>query len=231
MIKAVVFDLDDTLCNTSEVLEPALRSTFEHNLLHFPGKTIDEMLILNEQAFRDTFLDPRTPVPSAQLLIWFRVFELLRLKPQIKPIINMIDQVRSEVRNRLNIIKGADEILEYIKSQNIKIGLLSNGSFIDQAQKSIFLGIDNYFDAFVTVDLCLAEKPDQKAFHYVLDKLKVQPEETIMVGDSIQFDIIGAKNVGMKAILYAGNKVYKVSETNPADGVINHLLDLKKFLQ
>ena len=81
MIKAVIFDLDDTLCNTSDVLQKALRRTFKDNLSHFPGKTTDEMMELNTRAFNDIFLDENIPVPSAMILIWFRLFELLDIRP------------------------------------------------------------------------------------------------------------------------------------------------------
>lgn len=231
MIKAVIFDLDDTLCNTSEVLEDALKKTFSDNLSHFPGKTVDEMLQLNDQAFKDTFLDPKISVPSAQIIIWFRIFELLNLKPQIKPILEIIDQVRFEIRKKINILPGTLDVLDYCKQKGIKLGLLTNGGFYEQAQKAILLGIDMYFDCFATPDITLFDKPNPGAFQYVLDKLKVKSSETFMVGDSVNLDIIGANTVKIPTVLLLGDRNYSREEQQKANFVISHLSELRAILE
>jgi len=44
-------------------------------------------------------------------------------------------------------------------------------------------------------------KPDPRAFLAVLEKLKVKPEEVLMIGDEVERDLIPAKNLGMEVIL------------------------------
>jgi len=71
-------------------------------------------------------------------------------------------------------------------------------------------------------------KPDPKAFLAVLAKMKADPKETMMVGDTLGNDIIPAMALGMKAILLDR---YNSIETNvPAIIKINSLKELKKFL-
>ena len=227
-IKAVIFDLDDTLCNASEVMEKTLRTIFEENLSHYPDKTVEEMVALNKQAFKEIFLDPSISVPSASILIWFRIFELMGKKPPIKAIMRIVEGYWEENTKQLKTTPGTFELLDYLKENKIKIGVLTNGAFIGQAKKLAILGLDEKIDCFVASDMCLCDKPDPKAFLYILSKMDALPHEAIMVGDRIDNDINGAKRLGMKGIL-VGNK--GISGNNSADLVVQNLRDCIPFVE
>ncbi len=57
------------------------------------------------------------------------------------------------------------------------------------------------FNVAVGVDTCGKAKPDKRIFLHAVNKLGIQPKETIFVGDSIERDHNGAKNAGLKALL------------------------------
>jgi len=69
-------------------------------------------------------------------------------------------------------------------------------------------------------------KPDQRAFLFVLEKLKVKPTETLMVGDEVERDLIPAHELGMEVILI--DRENKISNTSFKK--INSLAELKKIL-
>lgn len=71
-------------------------------------------------------------------------------------------------------------------------------------------------------------KPDLEAFLAVLAKMKADPEETVMVGDSLENDILPAMAIGMKAILLDREGNMKVDD--PAITKIKSLKELKRFL-
>ena len=74
-----------------------------------------------------------------------------------------------------------------------------------------------------------AAKPDLKAFLAVLAKMKVDPEEAVMVGDSVENDILPAKELGMKPVLInRGRKAKKPDDSSIA--MIKNLGELKRFL-
>lgn len=231
MIKAVIFDLDDTLYNASEVLESSMRRAFEENLSHFPGKTVEEMVELNKIAFKEVFLDPNIPIPSATILIWFKIFELMGKKPPVKAIMHIVDRVWEESAKNSKPTTGALEILDWLNSQHIKTGILTNGVFMNQAQKVSMLGIDNKVDCFVTSDMCVADKPDPKAYLYILDKLGIWPSEAIMVGDRIDNDVLGGKKVGMKGILMKPNGAKTRGNEDQADLIVSDLRDIIPFIE
>ena len=62
------------------------------------------------------------------------------------------------------------------------------------------LGLEKFAQVFTPKETKFL-KPDKRAFLAVLEKLKVKPEEALMVGDEIERDLIPAKNLGMKVIL------------------------------
>jgi len=71
-----------------------------------------------------------------------------------------------------------------------------------------------------------ANKPDLKAFLAVLEKFQVDPQETVMVGDSLERDILPAKAIGIKAILLDRDG----TDSNADCDKISSLKELKKFL-
>lgn len=200
MLKAVIFDLDNTLCNTTDVIEDALRSTFVQHLIHFPDKNIDDLISLNIKIFENLIADPYVPLSSATIRVWFEVFEQLQIKPSLKIILQIIEHVRNEVNKRVRLIDGVLELMSYLRSKNIKIGVLSNGIFIDQASKLIKLKIDDFVDYLVTSDMCAADKPDPKIFKYLLNKMSVSPKQTLMIGDELFADIKGGHDIGIRTI-------------------------------
>jgi len=93
-------------------------------------------------------------------------------------------------------------VLLRLKQMGLKIGLLTDAS---EEEISLILGKADLercmFDIIVGTDTVKTIKPDPDFFRYALRKLKVKPEETLFVGDSIVSDYEGAENVGMKAVL------------------------------
>jgi len=92
------------------------------------------------------------------------------------------------------------EVLDYLKEKKIKLGLISNTTpTITRVMEKFDL--NKYFDATMySYDEGLL-KTDPEMFAKLLKKLKVKPEEAVMIGDSIPTDIIGSKNAGIRSIL------------------------------
>lgn len=230
MVKAVIFDLDDTLCNTGEILGDALERVFGTNMAHFPGKTTQELLEWEGEVFTQ-LMQEEVPVPTAVILVWLRFFEDFGFKPQLRAIYQMRISLEKEISNRINFTPGASEILEYLEGEEIRVGILTNGPFWEQVGKLLALNIDRKIDYMVTPDLCMTSKPDRNNFRYILQKMELETDEVIMVGDEFNADIKGAQNAGIKGILYkAKTREYTSEQEKQADGVIDNLEQLKQYL-
>lgn len=200
MIKAVIFDLDNTLCNSTGVIEDILKSIFIKHLKHFPNKSVDELISLNVKIFEKLISDPNVPLSAAIIRVWFEVFEQLQIKPSLKIILQFIEHIRREANKKIRLIDGALDLINYLKSKDIKIGVLTNGIFIDQANKLVKLKLDSFVDYLVTSDMCASDKPDPKIFKYLLNKLAVLPSQALMIGNDLVADIKGADDLGIRTI-------------------------------
>ena len=87
--------------------------------------------------------------------------------------------------------------------------------------------IYHYFDKVITSESVGVKKPNSKVFTYALDLAKADKENSIMIGDSLEADIMGALKVGMKAI-YCNfeNEIINKKEFI----TVKSLLEIKQYL-
>jgi len=145
-------------------------------------------------------------------------------KKLLEKVIQKTDQ---EIVNKLaNFFK---ENLVYQLYDDVKeiINLPYQKAILTSAAPFLFsnLGLEKYFEIFTPRETKFL-KPDPKAFLAVLEKLKIKPEETLMVGDEIERDLMPAKNLRMETILIdRGDKL-----ENPPVKKISSLTELKQIL-
>ena len=93
------------------------------------------------------------------------------------------------------------ETLKTLKSQNYRIGIFSNAGDDKDVQDLIAsFDIRAYLDFVLTSAACFYRKPHPRAFEIALAHWNAFPEETVMIGDSLEADIFGAKQAGMTSI-------------------------------
>jgi len=106
-------------------------------------------------------------------------------------------------------------------------GLSYQKAILTSAAPFLFsnLGLEKYFEIFTPRETKFL-KPDPRAFLAVLEKLKIKPEETLMVGDELERDLIPAKKLGMETILIDRKNEIE----NAPIKKINSLAELKNIL-
>jgi FMN phosphatase YigB (HAD superfamily) len=93
------------------------------------------------------------------------------------------------------------ESLKILREKGIKIGLIANTDPFSIEQVIEKYNLKDYFDVIVLSYNEGKLKSDKELFDIALEKLDVKREETIMVGDSIESDMIGAKNSSIRGVL------------------------------
>ena len=106
---------------------------------------------------------------------------------------------RIPTKNRL--VPGAVELLEYL-APKYNLYILSNGFQELQDHKMRTTGIRHYFKELILSDHIGINKPRPELFEYALRKTGATVEDSIMIGDMFETDIVGARNVGLKQIFY-----------------------------
>jgi putative hydrolase of the HAD superfamily len=99
---------------------------------------------------------------------------------------------------KVKLFPQVQEALSAFKAKGLKLGLLSDFP-LDQKLKN--LGLDGQWDAMLCSEKTGRLKPDPRSFLELAQKLGAKPDRILYVGNSVHYDVAGAKNVGMKAAL------------------------------
>ncbi|XP_042335475.1 N-acylneuraminate-9-phosphatase [Sceloporus undulatus] len=112
-----------------------------------------------------------------------------------------------------------------------KLLLLTNGESQTQREKIEACACQPYFDAIVVGGEHQEEKPASSIFHHCCELLGVQPEDCVMVGDSLDTDIQGGLNAGLKATIWVNKATVTQKPTSPVPHyIISSVLDLPGLL-
>ena len=121
-----------------------------------------------------------------------------------KPFSDMIFELELE-GTRLK--DGAIELLDLLKSKNLKIGIITNASHNEKRIRQVLgkVGIENYFETLVISSEVGIKKPDPGIFLIALKNLGLKHDEAVYIGDRVEYDAKGAENEGMQFILVSKN--------------------------
>ncbi|MFO7658845.1 MAG: YjjG family noncanonical pyrimidine nucleotidase [Bacteroidales bacterium] len=99
------------------------------------------------------------------------------------------------------LVDNALEVLSFLKPK-YRLYILTNGFADVQQIKIQNSGLETFFDKVITPEHAGWHKPDRRIFGYALKSVNARKEESIMVGDDIETDIIGAKNFGIDQVFF-----------------------------
>jgi putative hydrolase of the HAD superfamily len=92
-------------------------------------------------------------------------------------------------------------MLDQLREQGYALGLISNASDNTDVQTLVDkAGVRHYFDQILVSAAVGIRKPDPYIFQLALDHFAVQPEQAVMVGDTLAADVRGAQNIGMASV-------------------------------
>lgn len=127
---------------------------------------------------------------------------------------------------KTNVLPHTDEILSYL-AEKYRLHIITNGFTETQNLKIKKCKLDKYFDKVFTSETINASKPNKEIFHYALSSLNAKKNESIMIGDNLEVDIIGAKKYGIDQV-YLNLDDLKHNEKITYE--IESLIELKEIL-
>lgn len=183
-LKAVVFDLDDTLAVPEQDRETLLSSATEQT--GAPKISRQEYLAAHRRH--------HTHETRAQ------IFEVLlsRFETDVEPD-DLAGAYREAISDALVPVPGVVGLVSELRTR-YSVGLLTNGPVVAQRNKLETLGWTDLFDDVRITGELDAGKPDRRAFESILELLSVSPSEAVYVGDQVDADVAGARNAGLKSI-------------------------------
>ncbi|MGJ8734002.1 MAG: YjjG family noncanonical pyrimidine nucleotidase, partial [Cellulophaga sp.] len=124
-----------------------------------------------------------------------------------------------------HLFPNAIEILEHLKP-NYKLHIITNGFQEVQNKKIRNSNLDRFFDVIIDSEMAGVKKPDPYIFELALKKANVSAEKSLMIGDSLEADILGAKSVGLHALHFNTHQ----EEIHNHCSIINSLDEIKMYL-
>lgn len=222
MIKAVVFDLDNTLFDFMKMKRMAIEAAVP--------AMIDAGLNMNsEEAFAriDT------------------IYRELGMEYQ-----QVFDKFLEESRGHINLKVLSSGIVAYRKAREaalipyphvystlialtklgVKIGVLSDAPGREAWLRLAYMNLLHHFDKVVTFDDTGERKPNPTGFRTILGQLGVEAAEALMVGDWAERDMVGAKSIGMKTA-FAKYGDTSGNQNPESDYILNDISELVEIIR
>ena len=192
MIKAVVFDLDNTLVDFMKMKEMAVEGAVE--------AMIDAGLSLKkEEAIKKIYeIYDREGIEDQKVFDKFLSETFGRIDYKI--LAAGIVGYRKAKEAALVLYPHVHYTLMELLKMGKRLAVISDAPKLQAWTRLAQTGLHHYFEVVVTFDDTGKRKPDPEPFIFALDKLNVKPEESIMIGDWAERDIIGAKTIGMVTV-------------------------------
>lgn len=234
MIKALTFDCWDTLILDDERLNVEMSNYLEfvcqENQVSLSDKNIGDVFA-EENKLREEYVIAHRKTKNAMQRTQ-TLLELLDVRLPLSEVVRLayhFDTVALEIRPPK--VPLVEEILKEL-SLTYKFAVICNGGFHSGNTVRQILDVHKLLEFFAWLsfsDELGVAKPHPRIFEHTVEQLDCKMEEAVHIGDSEYSDIVGAKNVGMKAVLFTGiNKKYRDNTT--ADFVIDGYDDLKRVL-
>ncbi len=190
LVRAVFFDLDDTLCNTTGSRPQRARKAFkcfstEHAHLNVDSLVAQALEVTGERVVRgvpaliEELGLADTPAGKQAIDSWF-------------------------FGGCLDLLEPHPEVTETLKllAKDYVLGVITNGQEELQLAKYAHLVLEEHVPHVIISAAVGYEKPDPRIFRHALSLAAVEPGEAVFVGDRLDVDIAGAKAAGMKAVWF-----------------------------
>lgn len=222
MIKAVIFDLDNTLVDfmamKSQAIDAAIHAMRDAGL-KLPAEEIQKRIDLIyaergmefqnvfDQLLFDEFSKVDFKILASGVIAYRRAREAA-LVPYPHVYITLMDLMKL----------------------HIKLGVVSDAPAREAWLRLCYLNFHHIFDAVVTFEDTGERKPSPEPFREVLKRLAVQPAEALMVGDWAERDVVGAAQVGMKTIFARYGDTFGTQISN-ADYEVNDVAEVIEIVK
>jgi putative hydrolase of the HAD superfamily len=200
----IFFDLDHTLWDFEANSKEAFLELFDkYKLLHRGVTSMDEFLaeyfLINEKLWDDY---RKGLIVKEQLRYdrFHQAFQKFGIN-DAHLTTNFSDEYVNSAPYKTNLFPHAIETLDYL-SKKYSLHIVTNGFEEVQYLKMKNTNLHKYFSQIITSERSGYKKPDKRMFEFSLSEAKANKATSIMIGDSLEADIIGARDAGLNQVYF-----------------------------
>lgn len=222
MIRAVIFDLDNTLLDFVKMKETGVRAAItamiEAGLKEDENSAYSFIFDLYDkhgweyQLVFDDYLRDRLGVVDYKYLA------------------AAIVSYRRAKEASLSVYPNVRKTLLTLLKMGMKLAVVSDAPSREAWMRIYYLNLHHIFDLVITFDDTMVQKPSPKPFKLALEKLGIPADSALMVGDWPERDVVGAKQVGMKTIFARYGDSFKTKNSG-ADWDVDDIYDVARIIR
>ena len=225
VISDVFFDLDHTLWDFEKNSALTFQKILKERNINVGLSDFLEVYIPINLAFWKLYREERITKSELRYQRLKTVFDELRYSVS-DDIINQlaVDYIKY-LSSYNHLFPNTIKILEYLKPK-YNLHIITNGFQEIQEKKMVNSNIRDFFDQIINSEMAGVKKPNPIIFELALNSANTIPENSIMIGDSLEADILGAKAVGLHTLHFNAHD-------DPHHGIcdmIHDLSEIKTFL-
>ncbi len=202
------FDLDHTLWDFEKNANETLRTLYDrHDFARFGTFTVEQFISvysdINHALWR---LYQSNKITQKQLREVRFVRTLTKLgvsETDVPPTIS--DEFTDILPLKSAVFPFTHEVLDYLKL-NYRLHLITNGFNDIQARKLASSNLTHYFEEVITSEHSGHLKPDPRMFAHALERTGATKGESLMIGDNLECDVLGACNAGIDQVYFNPDK-------------------------
>ena len=226
-INDIFFDLDHTLWDFDKNSDLTFFKILEKNNI-----SVDVTNFLNiyhpiNRKYWDMYRKNKVSKADLRFYRLFDTFKKLNFKASNNVIHKLSEDYIKHLSDFNNLIPNALRILEALKSK-YNMHIITNGFKEVQKRKLIKSNLAHYFKTVTISEDVGVKKPDKLIFNHAIKSAKATIENSIMIGDNYNADILGANKIGMKAIYFNFHKTNEENRENVI--IIENLEEILKIL-
>ena len=221
MVKAIVFDLDNTLVDFMRMKEMAVESAVE--------SMIDAGLSMpKEEAYTRIFeIYDRVGIEDQRVFDKFLQETLGKI--DYKMLAAGIVAYRKAKEAALVLYPHVKHTLMELLKRGLRLAVVSDAPKLQAWTRLAQVGLHHFFEIVVAFEDSGERKPSPRPFEITLERLGVKAEETIMVGDWPERDITGAAKLGMTTVFARYGDTFGTVNSG-ADYEINDIIELLEIV-
>jgi putative hydrolase of the HAD superfamily len=227
------FDLDNTLYDFDFNAQNALKEAFMRLGLLRQLPSFDEYFKvyseINDELWA-LYREQKMPREQLRALRFERSLSFFKVKPKVD-YIKIDDLYLSIMALQTNLFPETCEVLSALKKRGYKMHIITNGFKEVQTDKLVNTGLDQYITHVFISEVIQAPKPSPVIFEYAIKSSNARKKESLMIGDSWESDIIGAKQAGIDQVFFNPKKLEPdFAAYGPATYTISSLKEILDIL-